>query len=354
MSVGVRASRRSRLIGTCAAVNRYGAASPAIRGTTSRRVGCLPAHSPVLESALRRRSGPSIFVVGRVVEEDQLVERRCVALQVLERAAVAFSNAFRIDVVPGETPHPVGDPLDVDVGELGPDVDPLDAVALLAKLLDHPRSPAARVGGLGAEVLACCDGQVDLGVGDLEGPALGLGVVPVADAAGDSVEVVVSRWQAVVVGPLQVVLPAPLQPMMTVKVGGAAMAHGTPVAGRSVVARFRGPLCRWWQGDMPVVETTSFTDKTTGFAPFTRLVIGTGGALHWTDGSGSSTRTLFCTSSPSTTRRASRGRRAERPGRGALLRRDLSARVGGGFPSRHQPGRDADAVRHLARPAFSP
>ena len=50
------------------------------------------------------------------------------------------------------------------------------------------------------------------------------------------------------------VLPAPLQPMMTVKVGGAVMAYGTPVAGRSVVARFRGPLCRWWEGDMLVVR----------------------------------------------------------------------------------------------------
>ena len=34
---------------------------------------------------------------------------------------------------------------------------------------------------------------------------------------------------------------------------------------------------------MLVVERTSFTDKTTSFAPFTRLVIGTGGALHRTD-----------------------------------------------------------------------
>ena len=89
-----------------------------------------------------------------------------------------------------------------DIGCLGADVDPLDAVALLAKLLDHPRPSAAGVCGLGAEVLACCDGPVDLGVGDLEGPSLDLAVVPVADPAGDGVEVVVPRWQAVVVGPL--------------------------------------------------------------------------------------------------------------------------------------------------------
>ena len=34
---------------------------------------------------------------------------------------------------------------------------------------------------------------------------------------------------------------------------------------------------------MLVVETTSFTDKTTSFALFTRLVIGTAGALHRTE-----------------------------------------------------------------------
>ena len=38
-----------------------------------------------------------------------------------------------------------------------------------------------------------------------------------------------------------------------------------------------------WEGDTLVVETTSFTDKTASFVPFTRLAIGTGRTLHLTE-----------------------------------------------------------------------
>ena len=106
--------------GRSARNDRPPAGGQAVRGSFSThtrhqsRVGFVVfLQSPVLKGALRCRSRPSVFVVGGVVQEDELVERGRVALQVLERTAVAFSNSFRIDVVPRESPHAVSDPIDV-------------------------------------------------------------------------------------------------------------------------------------------------------------------------------------------------------------------------------------------------
>ena len=67
-----------------------------------------------------------------------------------------------------------------------------------------------------------------------------------------------------------------------------------------------------WEGDTLVVETTNFSDKTASFAPFTRLAVGTGRTRQLTERFRSSGGTRSSTSSPSTTRRASRGRSRRR------------------------------------------
>ena len=143
----------------------------------SRDPACQPvrlvAHASVLEDQRSRRLRPPACL-GRVIEDDQLVEAAGRLAQRGERLPVPLAHLLRIDPRPVPRTEAMAPqrllvrldvavyPLDVDRPRLGADEVPADAVAGRLRALDQRPRGLVRVGRFDAEVVSLGDRLVDL------------------------------------------------------------------------------------------------------------------------------------------------------------------------------------------------
>ena len=205
-----RLRRENRRLTPCGGVERASSAtsaataqgrriSPRELRAPSHDPACRPvrlvAHASPLEDQRGRRLQPPACL-GRIVEDDQLVEAGGRLPQRYERLPVPLAHLLRIDPRPVPRAEAMAPqrllvrldaavyPLDVDGRRLGADEVPADAVAGRLRALDQHPGGLVRVGRFDAELVPPSDRLVDLVGNQRVGAPARPFAVPVADPVG--------------------------------------------------------------------------------------------------------------------------------------------------------------------------